>query len=262
MTSRHGFTESLLGYRQSGRLWWRRDDSGVHLVHPYSPADICDSVVVNELRQLVQDDVIAGQTEFEDAAVSLITSVHPDVHTAWRAFYANSVAELQGGTAEFSPVHRRARSLLAGDSVLEVGCCFGFFALQCAADGRTVTATDICGGALDLLDDASEHLNLPVTTQRGDVRALPFADQSFDTVTVLHLLEHLDPHDVDGAIAESCRVARRRVVIAVPYELEASPHFGHLTTISAKDVKRWAKVAPGRRKEIFSDHGGWLVIDL
>lgn len=226
------------------------------------PDDISDAVVITELSALVASGAIRGQTEFESAAVALITSVDDDESTAWHAFYANSVAELRAGTADFSPVHRRARSLLRGESVLEIGCCFGFFALQCAADGFAVTASDICTGALELLDDASRHLGLPVDTVPGDVRRLPFSNDHFDTVTVLHLLEHLDPADIDVAIAESLRVARKRVLIAVPYEEEASPHFGHLHTVSESHLRQWAHGLDSARYRIFSDHGGWLVIDL
>ena len=251
-----------VGYQRSGRLRWRRTGTELEIVHPYSPADISDAAVVAEVSALVERGALSGQEAFETAAVRLITSCDRDERRAWRSFYANSVAELQSGDAPFSPVHQRARGLITGKSVLEVGCCFGFFALQCASDGLSVTATDICAGALDLLDDASDHLALPVQTRVGDVRSLPFDDDSFDTVTVLHLLEHLAPGDVSRAIAESCRVARRRVVIAVPYEEVASPHFGHLDTVDESDLRAWAADSPAGGSTIFSDHGGWLVLDL
>lgn len=254
--------DRLPHFQTSGRLRWRRIDGRLELRHRYSPAEISDTVVVDELTALVGLGAISGQSEFEAAAVDLITSTDADPRAAWRGFYANSVAQLQSGTADFSPIHQRGRALLEGDSVLEVGCCFGFFALQCSMEGYAVTAVDICAGALDLLDDAATHLRAPVKTALADVRRLPFNDNQFDTVTVLHLLEHLDSADVATAIAESCRVARRRVIIAVPYESTASPHFGHLETVSEADLRRWAGLVPGARTQIFTDHGGWLVIDL
>lgn len=232
------------------------------LASPLTPEKLSDSSVVAELSRLVADGAIAGREQFEAAFVDLVIAAGPDRTSAWRNFYANSVRELRAGTAEFSPIHRRARSLLTGHSVLEVGCCFGLFALQCAQDGYAVTATDICPGALDHLDDASTHLGLPVDTAIGDVRRLPFPSRSFDTVTLLHLLEHLDRDDIEDAISEACRVARARVVIAVPFEDEISPHFGHLELLREADLERWAMYAGGHRTQIFTDHGGWLVIDL
>jgi SAM-dependent methyltransferase len=50
----------------------------------------------------------------------------------------------------------------------------------------------------------------------GSVDALPFASQSFDVVTCLEVLEHLE--DPVRAVRELARVARRAVVVSVPYE--------------------------------------------
>ena len=48
----------------------------------------------------------------------------------------------------------------------------------------------------------------------GSVFALPFAGRSFDTVTCLEVLEHLD--DPAAAVRELARVARRAIVVSVP----------------------------------------------
>jgi 2-polyprenyl-3-methyl-5-hydroxy-6-metoxy-1,4-benzoquinol methylase len=48
----------------------------------------------------------------------------------------------------------------------------------------------------------------------GSVYDLPFKNESFDTVTILEVLEHLE-HPI-AALREVVRVSRRRVVISVP----------------------------------------------
>ena len=55
-----------------------------------------------------------------------------------------------------------------------------------------------------------------VTYRLGSLYALPFSDNSFDTVVCSQVLEHVD--DVETAMAELKRVARRFVVITVPRE--------------------------------------------
>jgi hypothetical protein len=50
----------------------------------------------------------------------------------------------------------------------------------------------------------------------GDVRCLPFPDRTFEAVVAVDLLEHVAPSDRAPAIAELCRVASRRAVIACP----------------------------------------------
>src|SRR5262245_6353103 len=50
----------------------------------------------------------------------------------------------------------------------------------------------------------------------GDVRFLPFPDRTFDAVVAVDLLEHVAQADRAPAIAELCRVASRRAVMACP----------------------------------------------
>ena len=224
-------------------------------------ATVSDDRIVTALARFASAGALAGQTEFERAFTAVVASSGPREDACWRAFYRNSVAELRGGQAAFSPVHRRARSLLVGRSILEVGCCFGLLALQCDQDGYAVTACDICPGALHLLDDAANTLGLPIITRRGDARALPLATDSVDTVTLIHLLEHLDGPDVAVALREALRVARRRVVVAVPFEERPSAHFGHRQQLTDDDLRAWSTDLTGCTATIFTDHGGWLVLD-
>lgn len=51
----------------------------------------------------------------------------------------------------------------------------------------------------------------------GDVRALPYADASFDTVCAFEVLEHVPFDDFSVAVAELARVARRSVLISLPH---------------------------------------------
>jgi len=50
----------------------------------------------------------------------------------------------------------------------------------------------------------------------ASVLSLPFADRSFDAVTCLEVLEHLD--DPAAAVRELARVSRQAFVVSVPFE--------------------------------------------
>ncbi len=50
----------------------------------------------------------------------------------------------------------------------------------------------------------------------GDVEALPFADDTFDLVLVIEVLEHVP--DPDLALSEIARVGRGHVIASVPFE--------------------------------------------
>lgn len=235
-----------------------RVPGGLEVAHGLNAWTVSDSRMIAGLVALIESGSLVGQVEFEAAAVAVIESVpHAD---PWACFYRNTLTELREHRSPFAPVHARARAEIVGASVLEVGSCFGFLALGSALDGLDVTACDISAGAVSMLSAASSALGIPVTTRVGDARALPFADDAFDTVTLIHLLEHLDGPGITDALTEALRVARDRVVVAVPYEDVPSPHFGHLHSLDEGDLRRWAGAVEHSDARVFEDHGGWLVL--
>jgi SAM-dependent methyltransferase len=68
---------------------------------------------------------------------------------------------------------------------------------------------------------------------QGDVRQLPFADNSFDVVICLEVLEHLEKEDGENLLKELERVAKRQVILSTPvgkYKqdvFDGNPHQEH-----------------------------------
>jgi ubiquinone/menaquinone biosynthesis C-methylase UbiE len=145
---------------------------------------------------------------------------------------------------------------------LEIGACFGFLSLYLARlPTRTVVASDISAGTMRLLSAAAARLAVPVETFVADAARIPRPDNSIDVVLLVHLLEHLEPRHGRQAVAEALRVAALRVIIAVPYELEATAAYGHVRTIDEADLRALGDQAAGWTYTVHEMHGGWLVLD-
>lgn len=104
-----------------------------------------------------------------------------------------------------------------GAHVLDVGSGSQGISTLLPEDWRT-TAVD---ANFDDYAPSAAPRRLAANQQLGDVRALPFADASFDVAVAVDLLEHVPPADRAQAVREICRVSRRRAVIACPAGPEA-----------------------------------------
>jgi SAM-dependent methyltransferase len=95
---------------------------------------------------------------------------------------------------------------------LDVGCATGF-----VVEALRELGVDARG--VDVSKYAVEHAALGARghIRQGDLRrGLPFEAATFDLVTALETLEHLEPTDVPAAIAEIARVAGKWVVCTIP----------------------------------------------
>lgn len=122
-----------------------------------------------------------------------------------------------------------ALSNIDGDarSLLDVGCGRGYFV-------NMLSVPRIVG--CDLLDRADLGTADYVT---ASAERLPFRARSFDVVTCFHTLEHM--RDVDAAIAELKRVARRQLIVIVPrqrrFEYTLDLHLQFFPTSEALEAK-------------------------
>jgi hypothetical protein len=118
--------------------------------------------------------------------------------------------------------------------------------------GRPATVLDV-GGVHDLL-----ALFLPetsVTTVNVERPAdvlyegdrLPFGDASFDAVTSLDVLEHVEARNRQAHLLELARVASRRVVLSCPL---GTPEHNR----AELDLARWYRATTGVRHRFLEEH--------
>lgn len=143
-----------------------------------------------------------------------------------KAFYrqhADTIWEKRFNSSD--PIRRHAHRAQYGalldaigvdGSVLDAGCGEGVIPILLAERGIASTGVDISepNVAAAQAEAARRGVSHLATFLTGDVEDLPFPDKSFDTVVSSHVLEHLP--DFDKGFRELCRVARRRVVVALP----------------------------------------------
>ncbi len=252
------------------------------LLHDLAPEQVDNDVAALLAQELFGPGWAGGADVFERLFTGIVLSGQDDPTAAWELFYRCTLHRLDvlagrpgppsGAAGEtlagFAPVYRRAQELVVGagpGSVLDLGSCFGFFPLRLAADPgcRSVTASDVAPGTCALLARVSVRLGTPLTVLTCDAAGVPLATSGTDTVTVLHVLEHVDADHGEAIVAEAARLARRRVVVAVPLEAVPDPTYGHLRTVTtAQLAATGARLhAAGWRAEVFEHHGGWLVLD-
>jgi SAM-dependent methyltransferase len=102
--------------------------------------------------------------------------------------------------------------LNAGDRILDVGCGKGFL-LQSFREvmvGVEVQGIDISKYAIDHAPE-----DLKARLQVGVASSLPFPDRSFDLVVSINTLHNLHCYDLDRALREIERVARRHKYVCV-----------------------------------------------
>lgn len=127
-------------------------------------------------------------------------------------------------------------------TALDVGAREGYISRQLATVYEEVVALDL------VLPPIQEQR---ITCVVGDVTALDYADDSFDTVVCTEVLEHIPPHLLAKACAEITRVAAQHVLIGVPYRQDTrvgrttcracghhNPPWGHVNVFDEQRLER------------------------
>jgi len=134
-----------------------------------------------------------------------MTAGEGTIHDGWRA------------TSTGRYLDGRIKSLIldlteprAGERLLDVGCGSGEHLGLFRRKGCDVTGID---PSSFLIDQASQRLRSRAELRIGPAEDLPFSDNEFDIVTLIHSLEFTA--DPGQAVAEAIRVCRGRVFIGV-----------------------------------------------
>lgn len=156
----------------------------------------------------------------------------PDRHAQADAAFHDETAHVYEQTLE--PHFRAYRSLTSdrwldelprltdGRHALDLGCGTGAMTVWLAERGYDVRGIDHSQGMLDIARRKVEQLGLEdrVELSVGDIRELPWDDETFDVVACQGVLHHLD--DMSGCLAEVARVLKAGGVFYIAEPCEGS----------------------------------------
>lgn len=97
-------------------------------------------------------------------------------------------------------------------SLLDVGCGNGLF-LHHVESTKDITCLRLCG--IDRSQTALQHVH--TEKYLSCIDRMPFKDKEFDIITSLEVIEHLPSTIYCNALEEICRVARKYILIGVPF---------------------------------------------
>lgn len=130
--------------------------------------------------------------------------------------------------------HRRVGDLVGASgaqTILDVGCGEGFTIERLLRVDGHLPVQGLDHDLSALLQAKERHPQIPV--QMADIQSMPFAQDSFELVLCLEVLEHLP--DAGPALEELRRVCSRYCLISVPNE----PFFMLANFLRGKNLRAW-----------------------
>jgi 2-polyprenyl-3-methyl-5-hydroxy-6-metoxy-1,4-benzoquinol methylase len=152
---------------------------------------------------------------------------------------------------------------LSGFKTLDIGCGTGALTVLMKLSGFEATGIDVHAKHIGLARILAEENGLsPDMFMCHEGQQLPFEDQSFDVVTMISVLEHLDDVTLNGLVPELARICRGLLVVQAPNS--AAVRDDHTGLLFVPSMPRWlARAYVASRGEKYqyriSASGGWDV---
>lgn len=230
-------------------LFTRAEEPKIVLVHWFAPEEITTNIPGYLSEELKPFGVIHSNQRLGELFAGIVGgTLYPgDVQRAWNYFGANTLQRLLAflgsattlGVADYgifgesALLYQRVCELCVGERFLDAACNGGFLSLLLAERVpfvREAVGVDIDAGVFQVAQELARERQLAtVRYQQADLLAADFCTIGiFDTVTALHVLEHFSEEDMYRVLINLLKVATRRLIFAVPYEVgEPSVAYDH-----------------------------------
>jgi len=106
-----------------------------------------------------------------------------------------------------------------GEKILEIGFGTGLAFLNLAEKYKEIHGIDLTAD-INKVGSAFQEIGVTTYLKNGNILDLPYPDNTFDSVLLISILEHLQPGEQDQAFSEISRVLKPhgQVVYGVPVE--------------------------------------------
>lgn len=267
-----------------------RDESVPTIVaHWFAPSEIDANLGHFAMSELKPFGLLTNPERFGDVFGAIVMSLSPrDPKRAWRLYGMNTLTRYhtlidhppvmphtEFPIEVFATLYKRICELqmeIEGTSLLDAGCSFGSLPLVVAEripSLKRVVGVDIetsSFGTIQFLA-VKRHLTT-VQFQQADLLTDEVEQLGrFDTITILHVLEHFTEEEMYRVLSHLLQVVQMRLIIAVPYE-EGKPEeaYGHKQLFTAEKLEtvgRWCVEKMGRGTfEVEACVGGLLVFSV
>jgi hypothetical protein len=260
------------------------DTRRVILVHRFLPAEVDNNLVDCLMQEL--PGLMTSEQAFGHAMIGVVHSIKPhDPVGAWGMFSLNTLQRFRDYLDEdtlpypsttigaCATIYRRLCELKVETSLLDVGCACAFWPTLVAERVPDVHGSIV--GVDNRLDAIHLSQHLATLTDRHDLTFLQLdllspqfleALGTYDTVTAIHILEHLPEEQLPLALEHLLHVTHYRLIIAVPYEAEATRAYGHEQVFTREKLERWGEwciESTGGSGTYWCEEaaGGLLIID-
>jgi SAM-dependent methyltransferase len=264
------------------------DTQSVLIVHRFSPDEIDNNIGHYLMQELTPPGFMLSDQDFRAAFIGVVTSLSPRTPVeAWNRFSLNTLHRLRVAIDEmltsfpasesdsitsFAQIYRRLLSLKLGDSLLDVGCACAFWPILVAEQEKEsrgrIMGIDNRREAITLSDNLAACMGINhLEFLQRDVTTTAFPDiGTFDTVTAIHLLEHIPEEQLSLAFKNLLKVTDQRLIIAVPYEQQATIAYGHRVVFTSEKLDSWGnwcvEYLQGRGSYWCEEvMGGMLIVD-
>ncbi len=233
----------------------------VIVIHWFALAEIDARIGDYILQELKPLGVLTDVEDYDAVFGAIVGSLFPhETQQAWYIYtkntfrhlrhlaYSTSPLALDSTPGTFATLYRRVFELQVGESFLDAGCSSGFLPLLIAEhipSLSSVIGIDIRPQPFEAARALAEEHNLKnVQFIQADLLDSTFCTWgSFDTITLLHVLEHFSEKAMYIVLRNLLAVTGQRLIIAVPYE-HGTPEtaYGHEQLFSQaklEEVGRW-----------------------